>query len=137
MAGGSSCEILLVEVAGTRFGVPADVVRELVRCVGVTPSGASVGGAEGVIDVRGEVVPVVGLRERLGLEAREPTPSDHMVIARCEGRAVALRVDRAIELVRLGLAAGESGGGALWAQHPGGLVPVLGPEALAPPGGRP
>ena len=53
-------------------------------------------GVEGVVDVRGEVLPVIDVRQRLGLAHRPPAVTDHLVIARTPERTVALRVDRAV-----------------------------------------
>lgn len=49
---------------------------------------------EGIIDVRGELVPVFDLRGRFGLEPRSLWPTQHLVIANALGRVVAFRVDR-------------------------------------------
>jgi purine-binding chemotaxis protein CheW len=49
---------------------------------------------EGVIDYRGSTIPVIDLRNRFGLPAREPDPAESMVVARAGDRTVAMRVDR-------------------------------------------
>ena len=56
---------------------------------------------EGVINLRGRVVPVLDIRARFGLPAKPLECSDHFVVADTEERLVALRVDRAIDLVGL------------------------------------
>ncbi len=91
-------EILVFEVDGRRYGLPAAEVRELARAVTIVPLPSPTALVEGIIDVRGEAVPVLDLRARLGLPARGVEPSDHLIIARAAGRTVALRVDRALEL---------------------------------------
>jgi purine-binding chemotaxis protein CheW len=63
-----------------------------------------------VIDVRGQVVPVIDLRGRFGLPARPVEPADHLVVVRNGGQPAALRVDRALELVRLAEADVEDAG---------------------------
>ena len=103
-------ETLIFELAGRRFGVPASDVQELVRIVTITPPPPGSGPVEGVINLRGSVVPVFDLRARLGLPARPPEASESLVIVRREGRPVAFRVDRALDLATLQVGDVESAG---------------------------
>ncbi|MGH7719193.1 MAG: chemotaxis protein CheW [Gemmatimonadaceae bacterium] len=88
-------DILVFELAGHRFGVSIERVREVVRAVEITPLPGAPQAVEGVIDVRGEVVPVFDLRARLGLGARRLHPDHHFVLAWARGRLAAMHVDRA------------------------------------------
>jgi purine-binding chemotaxis protein CheW len=126
-------EILVFEVDGRRYGLPAAEVRELARAVTIVPLPTPRALVEGVVDVRGEAVPVLDLRARLGLPAKGVEPSDHLVIARATGRTVALRVDRALELRGGEVAAveaaggpgGEGDGAVGMARLADGLVPIV------------
>jgi purine-binding chemotaxis protein CheW len=93
-------EILVFEVDGRRFGLPAAEVRELLRAVAIVPLPMAPPAVEGVVNLRGRVVPVLDLRARLGLPARAVATTDHMIVAQSSGGLVALRVDRALDLVR-------------------------------------
>ncbi len=55
----------------------------------------------GIMQLRGRVVPVVDLRVRFGLPASPPTMDTRVVVGEREGRAVALVVDTAREVVRI------------------------------------
>jgi purine-binding chemotaxis protein CheW len=122
-------EILVFEVAGRRFGLPATEVRELLRAVSIVPLPLPLAGPaiEGVVNLRGRIVPVLDLRARLGLPIRAVVPSDQMIVAQSEGRLVALRVDRALDLVRLDAGATAAGGidGVRVARLADGLAPLL------------
>jgi purine-binding chemotaxis protein CheW len=131
-------ETLIFELAGRRFGVPASDVQELVRIVTITPPVPGPELIEGVINLRGSVVPVYDLRARLGLPRRAPEVSESLVIARREGRPFAFRIDRAVELATLRtgdvessglLDAGEDPANAV-AKLPGGLAVLLDLESL-------
>jgi len=100
-------ELLVFEVGGQRYGLPAADVRELLRAVTLTPLPRAPAIVEGVINVRGVLVPVLDIRGRFRLPPKPPEPSDHLIVARAGGRVVALRVDRAVELARLEPAAVE------------------------------
>jgi len=93
-------EVLVFEVEGERWALPAADVRELVRAVAVSRLPGAPRGVDGVIDVRGELVPVLDLRGRLGLPARAVRPDEHFVIAHA-GRTVAIRADRAVEIATI------------------------------------
>lgn len=125
-------EVLIFEIGGRRFGLLAAEVRELVRAVTIVPLPLAPTAIEGVINLRGRVVPVLDLRPRLGLPDRPAQPSDHLIIARAGERAVALRVDRALELswpevaeVDPATAAACGGGVAAVAKLDDGLAPIL------------
>jgi len=94
-------EFVIVELDGQRYGLRADAVREVVRAVTITTLPNAPVVVEGVINVRGAVVAVLDLRRRFELPARPLDPSEYFVLARAGDRDVALRVDRATELVSL------------------------------------
>jgi purine-binding chemotaxis protein CheW len=91
-------EVLVFEVAGQRYALPTRDVRELVRAVAITllPDAPAV--IEGVVNVRGCVLPVLDVRARFGLPARDLDPSDHFIVASAGKRGVILRVDRATHI---------------------------------------
>lgn len=92
--------LLVCDVAELHVGWPAAAVREVVRMVAVTPLPEAPPLVEGVVDLRGELVPVLALRARLGLPPREPSPEEHLVFLHRDRRdTVACRVDRAQDLV--------------------------------------
>jgi purine-binding chemotaxis protein CheW len=76
----------------------------------------------GLLNVRGELVPVVDLRARLRLPARPLRASDHLVFCRIRDRTLCFAVDRAIDLVeidpdRVGTTENVVGGGRRMADH--------------------
>jgi purine-binding chemotaxis protein CheW len=91
-------EILVFEVARQRFGVLSADVRELLRTVTVVPLPKAPAIVEGIIDVRGTIVPVLDIRSRFRLPGKAAEHSDHLLVARAGERLVALRVDRALDL---------------------------------------
>ena len=56
---------------------------------------------EGVITLRGSIVPVVDLRRRLGATLSPLGPKSRMMIAVAGGKEVALTVDRVVEVMRI------------------------------------
>ena len=94
----SAREVLVFEVGGQRYGIPSADVRELVRAVAITPLPDAPAVIEGVVNVRGRVLPVLDLRARFGMPPKPLDPSDHFIVASAGARGVILRVDRATHL---------------------------------------
>ncbi|WP_257451131.1 chemotaxis protein CheW [Archangium lipolyticum] len=94
-------EVLLFTLEGQRYALPAGDVRELVRAVRLTPLPRAPAVVEGLLDLRGELLPVLDMRRRFRLPARPLSSLDHLVVAQAGSRHVALRVDRAEGLLTL------------------------------------
>ncbi|WNG42559.1 purine-binding chemotaxis protein CheW [Archangium violaceum] len=94
-------EVLLFTLEGQRYALPMEDVRELVRAVRLTPLPRAPVVVEGLLDLRGELLPVLDMRRRFRLPARPLSSSDHLVVAQAGSRRVALRVDRAEGLLAL------------------------------------
>ena len=87
-------EVLLFELAEQRFALPVSDVVELTRACAVQVLPEAPPLVLGVLNLRGQVVPVLDLRRRFRLPELELDPSHFFVLARIAGRLVALRVDR-------------------------------------------
>jgi purine-binding chemotaxis protein CheW len=90
--------VLVVEVAHHRLALLADAVDEVQPAALPTPLPGAPEVVEGLLDVRGEAVPVVEVRRRLGLLARPPELTDCLVLLRTGRNRLALRVDEAVSL---------------------------------------
>lgn len=120
--GAGSFTVLVVEVDGTRCGFFGRDVIEVHRVVYAAPVSGAPDLVEGVINVRGAVVAVIDLRVRLGLRRRPPILSDHLVLVRVETRVMALRVDRAVDLITVADDAIHRGGPDVGGNHLAGVA---------------
>jgi len=80
-------------VDGQNYALPLAAVDRIVRMVEVTPLPGAPDVVEGVIDIQGEVIPVVSIRRRLGLIHRPVGISDSLVIAHARNRRLAVIVE--------------------------------------------
>ena len=87
-------QLLVCTLGDVRIAWPVAAVREIVRAVAITRLPGAPALVEGVIDVRGTLVPVLDLRARFGVPARTLDPAEQMVILDAGTRTVAFRVDR-------------------------------------------
>jgi purine-binding chemotaxis protein CheW len=97
----SKMELLTFEIWQARFGIPLANVCEIVRAVSIVRLPKAPPVVEGVINVRGSVVPALDIRARFDLPPKAVEPSDHLVIAFAKLRLVAIRVDRVTDLITL------------------------------------
>lgn len=74
----------------------------VIRAVAIAPLAGTPPVVEGIINVRGEIVPVFGVRARFGLPPVPVRGSDQFLLARTSSRMVALRIDRALAIVDVG-----------------------------------
>lgn len=97
----SMAEILAFDVAHQRFGVPLADVDEVTRAVSVARLPKAPPIIEGVINLRGAVVPVLDIRSRFRLGAKPLELADQFIVARARNRTVAIRVDRVRDVIAL------------------------------------
>lgn len=93
--------MLTVAVDGQRVAFYLSDVTEVLPAAETAhlPHAPSV--VRGLLNLRGEPLPVMDLRARLGLPTRPVDPDDHVVVCRIGGRAVGVWVDRADDVSSL------------------------------------
>jgi purine-binding chemotaxis protein CheW len=86
-------QLVVFELDERCYGLRLAVVERVLHAVDVTPLPQSPDVVWGVIDIEGQIVPVLSLRKRFGLPERPIGVSDQFVLARTARRTVALVVD--------------------------------------------
>lgn len=94
-------DVLTIAIGGERFGLDLGAVVELLRAVAIRRVPGAPAVIEGVVDVRGELVPCFDLRARFGMPPKELHHAEHLVVASDGARRVALRADQVLGIVRL------------------------------------
>ncbi len=89
------------EVGGRVVAIDVSYVREVVRWQPVTPLPNAPVLIEGVVDLRGAVVPVVDLCRALNVTPLESTTKTRVVVTEVDGLVVGLGVDAAIEVLQV------------------------------------
>jgi purine-binding chemotaxis protein CheW len=91
-------QILSFRLGELRLALPAAAVQEVTRAVAIVPLPKAPAVVEGVINVRGRLVPVLDLRRRFDLPANPIDLQQHLILANADARLVALRVDQVLDL---------------------------------------
>lgn len=97
--GGDGLLLVCLEVRDRVYALDVSQVREVVRWQPVTPLPKAPALIEGVIDLRGTVVPVVDLGRALGGDPIEVRPTARIAVVEAEGLVLGLAVDAAVEVV--------------------------------------
>lgn len=87
------------ELRGRFFGVDVSHVREVVRWQPITPLPLAPPLIEGVVELRGGVVPVVDLGRALGGEPVEPGPDTRIALLDVDGMSIGLCVGGATDVL--------------------------------------
>lgn len=92
---------VLFQVGGTDYVVPAADVIQMESFAGATHVPGAPPHVAGLVQLRGQVLPVIDLRVRFGLAPVERTGDSRIVVVAEGERRVALLVDRGREVVDL------------------------------------
>src|SRR5437763_16976232 len=106
-AGGDEQQLVVFELGAELYGVEIARVHEIIRLQAVTRVPRSPAFVEGVINLRGKVIPVVDLRRRFGLPSAEHTRSSRIVVVEIGDQVVGIVVDGVSEVLRVNSATVE------------------------------
>jgi purine-binding chemotaxis protein CheW len=84
---------------GDLFGVEVEHVQEVLRSQGITRVPLAPPAVAGLINLRGQVVTAIELRERLGRSPRPEGQEAVVIVVRLHGEAVSLLVDSIADVV--------------------------------------
>lgn len=83
------------------FGVDILKVQEINRMVDITKVPQSPDFVEGVINLRGEIIPVIDLRKRFGLSKKDPDRHTRIIVAEVGENTIGFVVDAVSEVIRI------------------------------------
>ena len=96
---GGSRELLSFRVGPQEFCVDIMVVREIRGWTLATPLPHTPGYVRGVVNLRGAVLPIIDLAERMGLARTEPTPQHVIIVAQVGAQLVGLLVSAVSDIL--------------------------------------
>ncbi|BBP04875.1 chemotaxis protein CheW [Sulfuriferula plumbiphila] len=96
---GKPDQLLVFALGDQRCALYLSAVDRVVRMVEITPLPKAPAIVSGVVNVHGEVIPVINLRKRFDLPQRDIALTDQLVIAHTARRPVALVVDTVTDIV--------------------------------------
>ncbi len=94
-------QLVTFSLGTEEFSIDILKVQEIIRPMDITRVPGAPEFIEGVINLRGRVIPVMDLRRRLGMQAQEETRDTRIVVVEVGGKTVGLKVDSVSEVLRL------------------------------------
>jgi chemotaxis signal transduction protein len=90
---------ILFQLAGTTYGIPSQVVKQMEMIEQITPVPNSAPFVEGVVFSRGQVIPAIDMRARLKLSKLPYDIRTRLIVVESNNRLVGLIVDTAREFI--------------------------------------
>jgi purine-binding chemotaxis protein CheW len=97
----SEQQLVVFDLASEAYGVDIGAVREIIRLQDITKVPRTPDFVEGVINLRGKVIPVVDLRKRFMVPVAEQTDDNRIVVVDIGGEDIGVVVDAVTEVLRI------------------------------------
>lgn len=94
-------QLVSFNIGSEEFGVEILKVQEINRMVEITKVPQAPHYVEGVINLRGKVIPIIDLRKRFSLDVKEYDKSTRIVVVDINGSIMGMIVDAVSEVLRL------------------------------------
>jgi purine-binding chemotaxis protein CheW len=98
---GEERQLVVFQLGAELYGVDIARVHEIIRLQSVTRVPGASSFVEGVINLRGKVIPVVDLRRRFGLTMADHTRASRIVVVEIGDQVVGIIVDGVSEVLRV------------------------------------
>ncbi|MGQ9511807.1 chemotaxis protein CheW [Thermodesulfitimonas sp.] len=98
---GKEEQIVVFKLAEQTYGVDIGAVAEIIRMESITRVPRAPEFVEGVINLRGRIIPVIDLRKRFGLPEGEQTRQSRIIIGEIGGMTIGMIVDAVLEVLRV------------------------------------
>lgn len=94
-------QLISFGIGNEDYGVDIQTVKEVIRKKEITRLPKAPVFVKGVINLRGDVIPIIDMRERFGMEQKEYTDMTRVIVAEVEGRSVGMVVDSVSHVIRM------------------------------------
>lgn len=96
-------QYIVVKIGSEQYGIDISYVDNIVRMQKITRVPKAQTYFKGIINLRGEIVPVMSIRTKMGLEPDEFTDASRIIILKIEQQgALGIIIDEVKEVVTLG-----------------------------------
>ncbi len=101
-------QLVTFKLGNEEYGLDILHVQEINKIVDITEVPQAPSFVEGIINLRGKVIPVIDLRKRLGMEEKPDDQHTRIIVAKIDGKTTGFRVDAVKEVLRISSGSLES-----------------------------
>jgi len=94
-------QLVSFNIGEEQYGVDILKVHEIIRMVTITQVPDSPSYMEGIINLRGKIIPIVDLRLRMGIAKKEYDKGTRVIIVDISGKVMGFIVDSVNEVLRI------------------------------------
>lgn len=94
-------QLVTFSIGEEEFGVDILKVQEIIRTMEITKVPKAPDFVEGVINLRGKVIPIIDLRRRFGLSSKEHDKHTRIIVIEINNMIVGFVVDSVSEVLRI------------------------------------
>jgi purine-binding chemotaxis protein CheW len=94
-------QLISFEVGNEEYGLDILRVKEVIRIREITRLPKAPSFVKGIINLRGDVIPIIDLRDKFGLEHQEYTAMTRVIVVDTDEKLVGMVVDAANQVVRI------------------------------------
>ncbi len=98
---GKILQLVTFKLGSEEFGVDILKVQEINKMMSITKIPNAPNFIEGVINLRGKIIPIVDLRKRLGFKNQEYDKSTRIIVVELDGLVLGFIVDSVSEVLRI------------------------------------
>jgi purine-binding chemotaxis protein CheW len=98
---GKTLQAVTFALGSEEYGVDIAQVQEINRMVTITHVPRAPRFMEGVINLRGQLIPIIDLRTRFGMERSERTKNTRIVVTEIGSKRIGMVVDSVSEVLRI------------------------------------
>lgn len=94
-------QLVSFKIGAEEFGIDILKVNEINRMMTLTKVPNAPSFVDGVVNLRGRVIPVINLRTKLSLPRKEYDRNSRIIVVELEGRTIGFIVDEVSEVLRI------------------------------------
>jgi purine-binding chemotaxis protein CheW len=94
-------QLVTFRIGREEFGIDIQKVQEINRMIEITKIPNTPDHVEGVVNLRGKIIPIISLRTKLGFEEAEKDKSTRIMVVEVNGNVLGFIVDSVSEVLRI------------------------------------
>jgi purine-binding chemotaxis protein CheW len=101
MAGNKVLQLVTFRIGNEEFGIDIRKVQEINRMIEITKIPNTPAHVEGIVNLRGKIIPIISLRTKLGFGETERDKATRIMVVEMNGNVLGFIVDSVSEVLRI------------------------------------